>query len=78
MVEPTDLLTHRGDALLDLAEVLSAQSPESEYQHIVELALSRYQAKGNAVGAASARLLLGRSSGGCNAVQRQLHEDHRS
>jgi class 3 adenylate cyclase/tetratricopeptide (TPR) repeat protein len=78
MVERTDLLTHRGDALLDLAEVLSARSSGSEYQATVELALSRYQAKGNAVGAASARLLLGRSSGGCNAVQRQLHEDHRS
>src|SRR5262249_44631126 len=32
LVEPTDLLTHRGDALLDLAEVLSARSSESEYQ----------------------------------------------
>jgi class 3 adenylate cyclase/tetratricopeptide (TPR) repeat protein len=77
MVEPTDLLTHRGDALLDLAEVLSAQSPESEYQRIVDLALSRYQAKGNAVGAARARSLLGRLSGGRNAVQRQFREGHR-
>ena len=76
MVEPTDLLTHRGDALLDLAEVLSIQSPESEYQRIVGLALSRYQAKGNAVGAARARSLLGPLSGGRNAIQRQFREGH--
>jgi tetratricopeptide (TPR) repeat protein len=76
MVEPTDLLTHRGDALLDLAEVLSARSPESEYQRIVRLALSRYEAKANAVGAARARSLLGRLSGGSNAVQRQFREGH--
>ncbi len=76
MVEPTDLLTHRGDALLDLAEVLSARSPESEYQRIVRLALSRYEAKANAVGAARARSLLGRLSGGRNAVQRQFREGH--
>ncbi len=76
MVEPTDLLTHRGDALLDLAEVLFLQSAESEYQGILDLALSRYEAKANAVGAARARSLRGRLSGGSNAVQRQFREDH--
>jgi class 3 adenylate cyclase/tetratricopeptide (TPR) repeat protein len=76
MVEPTDLLTHRGDALLDLAEVLFLQSAESEYQGILDLALSRYEAKANAVGAARARSLRGRLSGGRNAVQRQFREDH--
>ena len=76
MVEPTDLLTHRGDALLDLAEVLSARSPESEYQRVLRLALSRYEAKANAVGAARVRSLLGPPSGGRNAVQRQFREDH--
>jgi tetratricopeptide (TPR) repeat protein len=76
MVEPTDLLTHRGDALLDLAEVLAARSSGSEYQHTVDLALSRYEAKANAVGAARARSLRGRSSGGSNAIQREFREGH--
>ncbi len=76
MVEPTDLLSHRGDALLDLAEVLSAAAREEEYQRVVLRALSQYEAKGNAVGAATARSLLGESSGGRNAVQREFREGH--
>ena len=57
VIEPTDLLTHRADALLDLAEV---NSGKSAYQDVARAALSLYEQKGNAVGAARARALLGR------------------
>ena len=55
LIEPTDLLTHRADALLDLAAVIGKDA----YQHVVEAALVLYELKGNAVGAARARALLG-------------------
>jgi tetratricopeptide (TPR) repeat protein len=60
LVEPTDLLTHRGDAMLDLAEVLKEPARASTYQRTVRTALAQYERKGNAVGAARARALLGR------------------
>lgn len=56
LVESTDLLWHRADALIDLAEVL-ADGPA--YQRTLEMALSLYERKGHAVGAARARALVG-------------------
>jgi tetratricopeptide (TPR) repeat protein len=56
LIEPTDLLTHRADALLDLAEVVGNPA----YHDIAQAALSLYEQKGNAVGVARARALLGR------------------
>jgi ATP/maltotriose-dependent transcriptional regulator MalT len=59
LVEPTDLLSHRGDAMLDLAEVLRACSHADESDRASRTALSLYEQKRNAVGAARARSLLG-------------------
>jgi class 3 adenylate cyclase/tetratricopeptide (TPR) repeat protein len=58
LVAPTDLLSHRGDAMLDLAEVLGATSHTDEYHEVVQAALLLYEEKGNLVGAARARALL--------------------
>jgi tetratricopeptide (TPR) repeat protein len=58
LVQPTDLLSHRGDAMLDLAEALRTRLSTKEYQRTVRTALSQYELKGNAVGAARARSLL--------------------
>jgi class 3 adenylate cyclase/tetratricopeptide (TPR) repeat protein len=58
LVEPTDLLSHRADAMLELAEVLRALSRTDEYQDAARAALSLYDQKGNAVGAGRARALL--------------------
>ena len=58
IVEPTDLLSHRGDAMLDLAEVLRTISRTDEYHGVVHAALSLYEQKGNVIGAARARSLL--------------------
>jgi tetratricopeptide (TPR) repeat protein len=59
LLEPTDLLSHRGDAMLDFAEVLRAR-PGRPYQAAARDALAEYEHKGNAVGAARARALNGR------------------
>jgi tetratricopeptide (TPR) repeat protein len=59
LLEPTDLLSHRGDAMLDFAEVLRAR-PGRLYQAAARDALAEYEHKGNAVGAARARALNGR------------------
>jgi ATP/maltotriose-dependent transcriptional regulator MalT len=58
LVAPTDLLSHHGDAMLDLAEVLRTISRTDEYHGVVQTALSLYEKKGNVVGAARARSLL--------------------
>jgi len=58
LVAATDLLSHHADALLDLAHVQRANN--SAYQDAARSALSLYEQKGNAVGAARARSLLGR------------------
>jgi ATP/maltotriose-dependent transcriptional regulator MalT len=58
LVEPTDLLSHRGDAMLDLADVLRARAHTDAYQTAARTALSLYEQKGNAIGAARARALL--------------------
>lgn len=54
----TDLLSHRADAMLDLAEVLWMCSRWEESRDAVRGALSLYERKGNAVGAARAAALL--------------------
>jgi class 3 adenylate cyclase/tetratricopeptide (TPR) repeat protein len=60
LVERTDLLTDRGDALLDLVEVLNlaqTRAPE-ETERLVLEALALYERKGNIVSATHARSLL--------------------
>jgi tetratricopeptide (TPR) repeat protein len=58
LATPTDLLTLRGDALLDLAVGLRACAPESQSRCATRGALSLYERKGNRVAAARARSLL--------------------
>jgi ATP/maltotriose-dependent transcriptional regulator MalT len=58
LVEPTDMLTHRGDAMLDLAEVLASCSRPDESERAMHTAVAMYEMKGNAVAAARARSLL--------------------
>jgi class 3 adenylate cyclase/tetratricopeptide (TPR) repeat protein len=58
LVERTDLLSHRADAMLDLADVLRTRSHIRAYQTAARAALSLYERKGNAVGAARALALL--------------------
>jgi class 3 adenylate cyclase/tetratricopeptide (TPR) repeat protein len=58
LVEPTDLLSHRADAMLDLAEVLRTSSRTGAYQSAARTALSLYDRKGNAVGARRVRSLI--------------------
>jgi class 3 adenylate cyclase/tetratricopeptide (TPR) repeat protein len=64
LVEPTDLLWHRGDAMLDLAEVLGACSGVEVYHEAARAALALYVRKGNAIGAGRARSLLKHRYGG--------------
>jgi DNA-binding SARP family transcriptional activator len=64
LAEPTDLLLHRGDAMLDLAEVLrSCQRPE-ESDHAARTALELYELKGNLAAAARVPPLPSRGTGG--------------
>ena len=59
LVEPTDLISHRGDAMLDLADVLqTCGSAAQESVVAVEAAITLYEAKGNVVSAGRARSLL--------------------
>jgi class 3 adenylate cyclase/tetratricopeptide (TPR) repeat protein len=58
LVEPTDLLSHRGDAMLDLAEVLRACGRASEAERAVRTGVALYEQKGNAAAASRARALL--------------------
>jgi len=62
--EPTDLLSHRGDAMLDLAEVLRICERTEESDHAARTAFELYELKGNAAAAARARPLLNHRSGG--------------
>jgi DNA-binding SARP family transcriptional activator len=58
LIARTDFLTHHGDALLDLAEVLRlADRPEDSYQ-AARAALSLYERKGNIVAAERAITML--------------------
>jgi hypothetical protein len=58
LVEATDLLTHRGDALLDLGDVLSAADRAADAEVAVRDALELFTRKGNAISAERARALL--------------------
>jgi DNA-binding SARP family transcriptional activator len=62
--EPTDLLLHRGDAMLDLAEVLRTCELTEESDHAARTGLELYELKGNAAAAARARPLLSHRPGG--------------
>jgi hypothetical protein len=54
----TDFLVLRGDALMDLAEVLRAPGRETDAAPFVEQALELYEQKGNVVAAERARAML--------------------
>jgi len=58
LVEPTDLLSHHGDALLDLAEVLVTCGRHGEPYDVVRAGFALYERKENTVAAARARALL--------------------
>ncbi|HEX5895988.1 MAG TPA: BTAD domain-containing putative transcriptional regulator [Thermoleophilaceae bacterium] len=60
LAEPTDLLLHRGDAMLDLAEVLRTCERIEESDHAAFTALKLYELKGNV--AAAARAVAAQSS----------------
>jgi class 3 adenylate cyclase/tetratricopeptide (TPR) repeat protein len=60
----TDLLSHHGDAMLDLAEVHRLCARPGECTDAVHAALDLYDAKGNAAAAARARRMLGRDGSG--------------
>jgi DNA-binding SARP family transcriptional activator len=64
LAESTDLLLHRGDAMLDLAEVLRTCIRPEESDHAARMALELYELKGNEAAAARARSLLSRPTGG--------------
>jgi ATP/maltotriose-dependent transcriptional regulator MalT len=55
LIEPTDLLSHHGDAMLDVAAVLRACGRHDEEQEHVRDAVALYEAKGNVAAAAKAR-----------------------
>jgi tetratricopeptide (TPR) repeat protein len=60
LAETTDALSLHGDALMDLAEVLSIGGRTSEAISAVEAALELYERKGNVVSAAHATETLSR------------------
>ena len=62
IVEDTDLLDLRGDAMLDLAEALRAGGREDEARESAEAALDLYARKGNDVAVGRARALLARAA----------------
>jgi ATP/maltotriose-dependent transcriptional regulator MalT len=64
LVEATDLLSHRGDAMLDLADVLRICARKPESQRAARAGLALHEQKGNRVGAVRARKLLGERQGG--------------
>lgn len=60
LVAPTDLLSHHGDAMLDLAEVLGMCSRMDEADGAVRDAIALYDLKGNVTAAERARSLSAR------------------
>jgi class 3 adenylate cyclase/tetratricopeptide (TPR) repeat protein len=58
LAAPTDLLSHHGDAMLDLAEVLRVCGRTGDAERAALTALSLYEQKGNAAAASRARALL--------------------
>jgi class 3 adenylate cyclase len=61
IAEPTDMLTMRGDALLDQAAVATAAARPDAAARAAQAALALYQAKGNQPGAARAGAYVTRS-----------------
>ena len=59
LIEPTDLLAHHGDAMLDLAEVLRMSLRPERSTRAVRGGLALYEKKGHAAAAQRARSLLG-------------------
>jgi ATP/maltotriose-dependent transcriptional regulator MalT len=55
LAEPTDMLTIRADALVDLAEVLNLRGPSAEADAAAGEGLSLYDRKGDRVSAARVR-----------------------
>jgi DNA-binding SARP family transcriptional activator/class 3 adenylate cyclase len=64
LLEPTDLLSHRGDAMLDLADVLRTCARAEEADRATRTGLAIYELKGNAAAAARAGSLLNDRPGG--------------
>jgi tetratricopeptide (TPR) repeat protein len=64
LAEPSDLLLHRGDAMLDLAEVLRMCDRAEAADGAARTAFELYELKGNAAAAARARPLIGHRTGG--------------
>ena len=64
LAEPTDLLLLRGDAMLDLAEVLRTCERTEESDRAARSALELYELKGNATAAARVRAPLSHRPGG--------------
>jgi ATP/maltotriose-dependent transcriptional regulator MalT len=60
LIASTDLISHRADAMLDLAEVLWTCSGPDASIGTIRTAVSLYEQKGNVVGADRARALLNR------------------
>ena len=58
LIARTDLLSHHGEALLDLAEVLRLADRQAKADEAAHAALELYQRKGNVVGAGLARSLV--------------------
>jgi len=58
IAEPTDMLTMRGDALLDQAAVARAAGRPADARHAAQSALALYRAKGNRHGATRAEAAL--------------------
>ena len=55
VVEPTDLLSHRGDAMLALADVLRIAGRPAEADRATQAGVALYERKGNAAAVALAR-----------------------
>jgi DNA-binding SARP family transcriptional activator len=64
LADQTDLLWHRGDAMLDLAEVLRTCEHPEESDQVSQTGLELYELKGIAAAAARGRPLLSRGTGG--------------
>lgn len=64
LVKPTDLLSLRGDAMLDLADVLRTCNHQEESDRAIRAGLEMYELKGNLAAAARARSLLDDRPGG--------------
>jgi tetratricopeptide (TPR) repeat protein len=64
LLEPTDLLSHRGDAMLGLADVLGICGRTAAADRATRDGLAFYDLKGNTAAAARARSVLGDRRGG--------------